>query len=679
MAREGADIILNQPHSKLEDTTVEKKRVLVCSAWPYASGIPHLGNLVGCLLSGDVFARYYRMRGADVLYVSGTDAHGTRIQYEAQKAGVTPEELAAANHERICAINEAFGIQFDNYTTTMTDTHKTFVQEIYLQMESNGYIFTQSEQRAYCLHDQLFLADRLISGTCPKCQSPHALGNQCDSCGSVLEPEELINPVCCFCGKSEIEFRDTTHWYLDLAKLSPALSDYVASRDFQGNVRLFTTRMIDEGLRPRAMTRDIEWGIPAPFDGAEGKVIYVWGEAALGYVSSVIEHVSGDERWKDFWFGDDVFQIYTLAKDNIPFHTLIFPGQLLASQQGYHLPDQIAATEYLNWIGGDSFSKSRGVGLYCDRALELMDGDLWRFYLLYNRPEGRDVNFSWEELEKAINGILISNVANLINRVISFIQTQFDRVVPDVTLDSEVTEQVAKTVSLCESAFDRAVVGEGLRAVCDLAVFGNEYFQRKAPWDSKDPSVVASALHLVKALAVQLMPFVPAFASDVLEVLGIDDPAWADIDRSLGGEKLGEGRVLLERIEIEALRAAVPDAPAAARQAEAAPTKPAISFDDFQKLDLRIGEIIEANPVEGADKLLQLSVSFGDHARTCVAGIRESYDAGDVLGKRVVALLNLEPRRIRGVLSECMLLAAKDDRLWLTSPDGDAKLGSAVS
>jgi len=658
---------------------VEKKRVLVCSAWPYASGIPHLGNLVGCLLSGDVFARYYRMRGADVLYVSGTDAHGTRIQYEAQKAGLTPRELADANHERICAINKAFGIQFDNYTTTMTETHRSFVQKIYLQMEKNGFIFTQVEQRAYCLHDELFLADRLISGICPKCGSPHALGNQCDHCGTVLEPEELIDPVCSFCGKSAIEFRDTTHWYLDLAKLSPALSDYVASRDFQGNVRLFTQGMIDEGLRPRAMTRDIEWGIPAPFEGAEGKVIYVWGEAALGYVSSVIEHVSGDERWKDFWFGEDVFQIYTLAKDNIPFHTLIFPGQLIASQQGYHLPDQIAATEYLNWIGGDRFSKSRGVGLYCDQALELMDGDLWRFYLLYNRPEGRDVNFSWEELEKAINGILISNVANLINRVISFVQTQFDRVVPDVSLDPEVAEQVAGTVSLCESAFDRAVVGEGLRAVCDLAVFGNEYFQRKAPWNSKDPVAVASALHLVKALAVQLMPFVPAFASEVLCVLGIPEPIWADIDRSLGGQTLGEGRVLLERIEVDKLRAATPQKPTAKKQAQATLTKPAISFDEFLKLDLRIGEITEAKPVEGADKLLQLTVAFGDHSRTCVAGIRECYGAEDLVGKRVVALLNLEPREIRGVLSECMLLAAKDERLWLTSPDGDAKPGSHVS
>jgi len=656
---------------------MDKSRVLVCSAWPYASGVPHLGNLVGCLLSGDVFARYYRMRGKDVLYVSGSDVHGTRVEYEAEREGISPAALAERNHQRIVEINRGFGIEFDNYTTTETATHKEFVREIYLQMESNGYICTKEESRAYCLHCERFLADRLITGACPRCGSAHAMGNQCDTCGTMLEPEELIDPACSFCGRSEIEFRSTRHWYLNLERLSGALREYVSSQSFQGNVLSYTERMLEEGLRPRAMTRDIDWGIAAPFAGAEGKVIYVWGEAALGYVSAVIEHFEGAERWKDFWFGDDVHQVYTLAKDNIAFHTLIFPGQLIASERGYHLPDQIAATEYLNWIGGESFSKSRGVGLYCDEALEVMDGELWRFYLLYNRPEGRDVNFSWEELEKAVNGVLISNVANLINRVISFVQTQFDGVVPDGELDPEVGERLSDGMRSVEDAFDRGALAEALRAVCELAVFGNEYFQRKRPWETRDENAVLSATHLIKGMAIALTPHVPRFASAVLAILGIANPCWDDLERSMGGAKLGAERVLLERIEVADIRGRVTPRDAVKSGSEEAKTT--ISFSDFEKLDLRVGVVKSAEEIPGADKLLHLSVDFGDRTRNCVAGIKQSYKPEELIGKRVVALVNLEPRTIRGLQSECMLLAAQGEELSLAVMDRPIEPGTPVA
>ena len=530
---------------------MEKHKVLVCSAWPYASGVPHLGNLVSSLLSGDVFARYYRMRGHDVLYVSGTDAHGTRIEYEARHLGIPPAELASLNHERICSIIEGFGIVFDNYTTTESPVHKQFIREIYLKMEQQGYILTREEERAYCRNCRLFLADRFITGNCPRCGASGAMGNQCDACGAIIEPEELIDPVCSFCGKKDIEFRSTRHWYLDLTKLSPRLSDYVDLRHFQGNVHRLTQRMIEEGLKPRAMTRDIAWGIPAPFEGAEGKVIYVWGEAALGYVSATVEHFDGEPAWKDFWFGEDVHQIYTIGKDNIPFHTLIFPGQLIASGRGYHLPDQIAATEYLNWIGGQSFSKSRGVGLYCDDALKVIDAELWRFYLLYNRPEGRDVNFSWEELGKAVNGVLISNIANLINRVLSFIQTRYAGVVPTDEADSEVKERLENTISDYERAMEAGFLSQALRAVCLLAVAGNEYFQRKEPWETKDKGAVAGAFHLVKGIVILLFPFLPKFASSVLAVMGIDGASWKELEKPDAGRRLTNERVLIERIDVE--------------------------------------------------------------------------------------------------------------------------------
>ncbi len=657
---------------------MEKKRVLVCSAWPYASGVPHLGNLVSSLLSGDVFTRYYRLRGKDVIYVSGTDAHGTKIEFEARKLGITPLELATQTHEKICDILKAFGIAFDNYTTTECETHKQFVHDIYLDIEKNGYIKTQLESRAYCKRCQRFLADRLISGTCPKCRSPYALGDQCDACGTMLEPEELIQPVCSFCGKSEIEFRETKHWYLDLPKLAPALLAYVTSRGFQGNVRLFTQQMIDDGLKPRAMTRDIDWGIPAPFEGATGKVIYVWGEAALGYVSATMEHFAGGDRWKDFWFGDDVFQIYAIGKDNIPFHSLIFPGQLMASGRGYHLPDQIPATEYLNWIGGDSFSKTRGVGLYCDDALRVMDGELWRFYLLYNRPESRDVDFSWEELEKAVNGILISNVANLINRVVAFVQARSGGVVPRSALDGDVEARIGSAVAAYEKAVDEGFLGQALRAACDLAVFGNEYVQRKKAWATNDPAAILGGIEIAKALGLLLFPFVPRFAGDVLRVLGFDAPRWDDFSVSLAGRKLGDERILLQRIDVEEIRAKIGSRGPGTAAAASAPAKPEASYADFEKLDLRVGVVREVAPIEGAEKLWRLAVDVGEEVRACVAGLRTAYEADALVGKSVVVLVNLAPRTIRGVRSEVMILAAQGPRAVLVSPEAPVEPGSVV-
>ncbi len=642
------------------------KRVLVCSAWPYGSGVPHLGNVVSSLLSGDVFARYYRLRGHEVLYVSGTDAHGTTIEYEARLQGISPAQLASEMHEKIRAVIEGFGIAFDNYTTTASPVHSRFVREIYLQMQENGYITTQEEARAYCRHCNLFLADRFITGTCPHSGASGALGNQCDVCGAMLEPEQLVDPICSLCGKSEIEFRPTRHWYLDLAVLSGPLSEYVASRHFQGNVHRFTQRMIDEGLRPRAMTRDISWGIPAPFAGAEGKVIYVWGEAALGYVSATIEHFDGKDGWKRFWFGEDVHQIYTIGKDNIPFHTLIFPGQLIASGQGYHLPDQIAATEYLNWIGGQSFSKSRRVGLYGDAALSVMDGELWRFYLLYNRPEGRDVDFSWEELDKAVNGVLISNVANLMNRVISFVQTRHERTVPDVPLDPEPVDQLAACVCDVEQAVSDGALGQALRSVCSLAVFGNEYFQRTAPWASGDATAVASAFHLVKGMAILLTPYVPRFAGEVLRVIGAA-AAWEEVEASWAGREIGGERILLDRVEVSGIRARMEG-----------PQRETVSLDALSQLDLRVGTIRRATPVPGSDRLYELEISLGARSLRSVAGLREAYTADELVGRQVVVVANLEPTTLRGVRSEGMVLAAEGRRLVLLGPERPVPPGAVV-
>lgn len=648
------------------------KRILVCSAWPYGSGLPHLGNLIGCLLSGDAFTRFYRLRGYEALHVSGTDAHGTKVEYEAARLGITPRELADQVHQAICRVLAEFEIAPDNYTTTESPVHKEFVTEIYGEMERNGYIASQEEDRAFCRGCSRFLADRFIVGTCPRCGYLHAQGNQCDACGALLEPEILRSPHCAFCGSSDVVSRPTRHWYLDLAKLTPHLLAYVGSRDFRGNVRHFTERLIQDGLRPRAVTRDIAWGIPAPFGGAAGKVIYVWAEAALGYVSATIEHfrrLGQEERWREFWFGDEVRQVYTQAKDNIPFHTIIFPGQLVASGRGFHLPDQIAATEYLNWIGGEQFSKTRRIGIFSDEALQLLPPVYWRFYLFYNRPESKDVEFSWEEFDKAVNHVLVDNIANFVHRVLSYVWSRHEATVPDCPTDAEIGQAIEDVYEKVVRTVEEGSLAPALRTIALLAGTGNEYFQRKAPWRTGDAGAVASGAHLVKALAILLEPFVPMFSREVYAILGIEEPTLSDALSGLGGRRLAaEPRPLLGHVDVAELKG----------RYQAMKEEGLVSIEEFQKLDLRVGRILVAEEVAGADKLLRLVVDLGDRQAQAVAGVRQHYRHHDLPGKLVSVVANLKPATIRGIRSECMILAASDGALSLLTPDREVEPGARI-
>jgi len=521
--------------------------------------VPHLGNLIGSLLSGDAFKRYYRLKGCEALHVSGSDTHGTNVEFEAIKLGISPKELSERVHKQILEILDAFEIDMF-YTTTESPTHYRFVQELYRKAEGNGAIISREEEQAFCTEDQLFLADRYIQGNCPRCGSPNAYGNQCDDCGALLEPEELIDPRCRLCGQATVTFKATRNWYLDLPKLEPKLKEFLASRSFSAKVRNFTENLLREGLRPRAVTRDLKWGIPAPFKGAEGKVLYVWAENALGYVSATIEYFErqGDpEGWKAFWLPEDeeVKHIYTQGKDNIPFHTIFFPAQLIASGEPYHLPDQISATEYLNWIGGQQFSKTRGVGIYCDDALKLLPGVYWRFYLFSFRPEQRDIDFSWEDLDKAVNGILVNNIANLIHRVVSLADRSYDGVIPQADIPPEISQAVEGTKAEYERSIEEGNLAPALRSVADLAVKGNEYFQRERPWEGHKPQVIAAAYQLVKALAILLEPFVPSFSERAYGVLGLKDPDLSEVTRRPSGEiRLGKPERLLGKIDIERLK-----------------------------------------------------------------------------------------------------------------------------
>jgi len=534
------------------------RKILICSAWPYAYDMMHLGNLVGCLLSGDVFERFYRLKGCDVVHVSGSDMHGTRTEFEALKRGISPEEIAQKTHERIVEVLNGFHIEMENYTTTSTSTHYEFTQNVYRQAQANGYIIPIDENRAFCEVDQVFLADSFIEGVCPKCGFERAKGNQCDGCSALLEPEQLKNPRCTICGKDQILFKETRAWLLDLAKLEPKLREYVDGHpEWEGNVKHFTRQMLEDGLQPRAVTRDLKWGIPAPFEGAEGKVIYVWAEAALGYVSATQEYFNNlgtPERFDEFWKNPDAKHVYTQGKDNIAFHTIFFPGQLLATEQGYHLPDQISAVEYLQWLGGAKFSKTHNTGIFADEALELMDPSYWRWYLVSVRPERRDLQFSWDDLDMAVNATLNNNILNLVNRVVSLIHKKTDGKAPNVEIDADLKNKVEATAKKVDEIIERGALAPAIREISNLALAGNEYVQTQEPWKEGNQDSLAGAFHVSKALAVLIQPFVPRVAEKVWRVLNLGNVTYNEITKVRGGHALNPTEPLFEKIDIADLK-----------------------------------------------------------------------------------------------------------------------------
>jgi len=510
---------------------------IVGSAWPYVNFVPHLGNLIGSALSADVFARYLRLKGANVIFVSGSDLHGTPIEVEARKLGVDPREYALKMHEIVSKLFKIWNISYDNYTSTETEVHIKFVREFFLRLYERGYIFTKEDTLPYCPVDKIFLPDRFIVGTCPYCGYEEARGDQCEKCGALLEPRQLKNPRCAICG-SPPEWRTTTHWYLDLPKLEEAVRKYIESnKNLPENVRSTSESILKTGLKPRAVTRDNKWGIPAPFPGAENKTIYVWFEAVLGYISATIEYFirKGEppEKGLEIWKNENTKVVFFIGKDNIPFHSIILPALLIASGDGYVLPFTISATEYLLYEG-QKFSKSRRVGIWIDEALKVLDNiDYWRFVLIYIRPENRDANFTWDQAIDIINSILNDTVGNFIHRVLSFIDKRLGGKTPKITKLTEEDEKTRNEAIKIFSEVDRLYyeirLREALHRAIDIARIGNRYLNDRRPWDllKTDPeeagSVIGVALHLVKMLAFALYPVIPSSMTRLWNMIGYDD------------------------------------------------------------------------------------------------------------------------------------------------------------
>ena len=547
---------------------VKLGKVLVTSAWPYINVTPHIGNLVGSVLSADVVARYYRLKGEDVLLVSGSDEHGTPIEVEAIRQGISPKELTDRNHAKVAELFKKWEISYDNYTRTESPVHQEFVQHHLMKIYRNGYIFAQETQMLYCEKCNRFLPDRFVEGKCPYCGSERARGDQCDACGRLLETTFLIDPYCVVC-KSKPTVKTTKHWYIDLSKFSEELSRYIRDNaQFPSNAKNFSLNWIKEGLKPRAVTRDVEWGIPAPFPEAEGKTIYVWVEAVLGYVSATIEYfrkIKQPEKWKGFWFNKDSKTLYFVGKDNIPFHTIILPALLLASGESYNLPWNVSATEFLQFKG-EKASKSQRIGIWIDEALELFPADYWRFFLMAIRPETKDANFSWDLFIEKINSDLNDTFGNFIHRTLAFINSQFDGQIPQPeTLDAD-DEKVLKTLREKVEAIAQDIESSRLQSAASTLIsisrMGNQYLNEKEPWNliKKDKRKTAAVLYvaaqIVKALAIVSAPFIPSTAEELWKTLNLPgnvyQQRWNETLKPIQAKhKIAKAKPLFQKIDAD--------------------------------------------------------------------------------------------------------------------------------
>jgi methionyl-tRNA synthetase len=507
-------------------------KVVVASAWPYVNHVPHLGTFLH-LLSADVAARYYRMKGEDVVMVSGSDEHGTPVEVEALRLGIPPKELADKNHGIVADQCKKWKFTFDNYTRTENPIHKEFVQNLLREIYKNGYIFSKETEMLYCEQCERFLPDRFVTGKCPYCAYERARGDQCETCGRLLEPEILIDPYCVICG-SKPAMKQTTHWYFDLSKLSEKIGDFVEKNDrLPNNARNFTLNLIRDGLQPRAMTRDIAWGIPAPFPGAEGKSVYVWFDAVLGYVSATIEYFrdkQNPENWRDFWFDKNTKTLYFIGKDNIPFHTVILPALLLASGEGYNLPWNVSTTEFIQFRG-EKASKSQKIGIWINEALELFPADYWRFFMMATRPETKDSNFSWELFIEKINADLNDTFGNFVHRTLTFVHTRFKGEVPESTDLAEdgqrVLAEVDRRVTTLGEEIEGCQLQTAANSIIAVARIGNQYLNEKEPWNlmKTDPVQAANVFYvssqIVKKLSVASAPFIPSAAEKMWKTMNL--------------------------------------------------------------------------------------------------------------------------------------------------------------
>jgi len=679
-----------------------KKRYTLTAALPYTNGPIHIGHLAGVYVPADIFARYKRLQGHDVAFICGSDEHGVAISMKARKEGITPKEVIDTYDAIIRNSFEDFGISFDNYSRTSRDIHHKTAQDFFTKLyEQNDFIEETSEQ-LFDAEANMFLADRFVTGTCPKCQNPEAYGDQCEKCGSSLNTTDLINPKSTLSGATP-SLKSTTHWYLPLDKSEAFLRKWILEdhkEDWKSNVYGQCKSWIDDGLRPRAVTRDLDWGIKVPLESADGKVLYVWFEAPIGYISSTKEWA--DKKgidWEPYWKDENTSLIHFIGKDNIVFHCIIFPA-LLKAHGDYILPENVPANEFLN-LEGQKLSTSKNWAVWLHEYLEDFEGmqDALRYVLTINAPETKDNDFTWDDFQARVNNELVSVYGNFINRVVVLSQKYYDGIVPEAgplsDEDKQVLQQLQEAPSAIEKSLDRYRFREAAGLLMGVARLGNKYLADHEPWKliKSDPERVKTimnvALQLTAGLAYLSEPFLPFSTEKLKKMLNlktIENPFEHLKSTSVllsAGQKLGTSELLFRKIEDAEIQNQLDKLTSTEKDSTIMqePQKPAINYDTFSSLDLRVGTILSAEKMPKADRLLVLKVDTGLDQRTIVSGIAEHFSPEEVVGKKVCVLMNLEPRKLRGVESQGMLLMATDPegKLSFMSPEDAVASGSPIS
>ena len=675
-----------------------KKRLITC-ALPYVNNIPHLGNLTQ-VLSADVFARFCRLRGYETMYICGTDEYGTATETRAAKEGVSPRELCDRFHAIHRDIYRWFNIDFDYFGRTSTPKQTEIVQDIFKRCDANGYITEKETEQLYCPKCDRFLADRFVEGTCPHCGSTDARGDQCDSCQTLLDPTELINPRCMVCGTTPV-IRKTRHLYLDLPKILPILEKWIDDRSETGfwarNAVQVTKSWLRDGLQERCITRDLKWGIPVPKPGYENKVFYVWFDAPIGYVSITANHT---DDWKRWWLepeNTDLFQF--IGKDNIPFHTVVFPATQLATGQNWTMLHHMSSTEYLNYEGG-KFSKSRGIGVFGNDVQETgIPADVWRFYMYYNRPENSDFTFTWKDMQEKVNGELIGNLSNLVNRTLTFVKRFYDGNLGTGPVDEELVSQIREKEGKITAMLERAEERDAFRGMFELSDIGNRTFQNSEPWKlrNSDPekakTILRTLVGLIRDLGIMIQPYMPSASESILGFLGQKDVSWNDLGDYSADMKVGEVSLLFTKLEdslIDELRtrysgtqaereerkmednrnvndkaaekAAKKEAARAAMlAAQEAEANKSVAQKFADKVKLTVSRITKVEHHPNGDILYILNLDTGEaEPRTIVSSIVPYYREDELLGRNIVLVNNLKPANFRGVKSNGMLLAVQD-------------------
>ncbi len=684
------------------------KRYTITAALPYTNGPVHIGHLAGVYVASDIYARYQRLQGRDVLFVCGSDEHGVPITIKAKKEGVSPQQVVDKYHAIIKKSFEDFGISFDNYSRTSAEIHHKTASEFFTKLYDDGKFEEEITEQLYDPEAEQFLADRFVVGTCPKCGYEESYGDQCENCGTSHNATDLINPKSAISGAKPVT-KSTKHWFLPLNEYEEWLKDWILKghkKDWKTNVYGQCKSWIDDGLRPRAVTRDLDWGIPVPLEGAEGKVLYVWFDAPIGYISATKEWAQQyNKDWEPYWKDKDTKLLHFIGKDNIVFHCIIFPSMLKADGS-YTLPENVPANEFLN-LEGNKISTSKNWAVWLHEYLQDFPGqqDVLRYVLTANAPETKDNDFTWADFQARNNNELVAIFGNFINRVVVLTHKYYNGLVPQPAyrnqVDTDTMEMLKTYPSVIADSIERYRFREAQSRLMEVARLGNKYLADEEPWktvktdEERTKTIMYVALQIAAALAVLSEPFLPHTSEKLNEVLNIpqlgDALNWDAItdEKELlpPGHKIGQGELLFSKIDdsqieqqLEKLRQSKKENEM--NNATISPQKETITFDDFTKLDMRVGTIISAEKMPKTKKLLVLKVDTGLDTRTIVSGIAESYSPEEVVGKKVTVLVNLAPRALRGVDSEGMILMTEtaDGKLVFLNPDlPDVDNGATIS